>query len=268
MKTYTVKVGDTLTKISASQKITVNEIMRLNGISNPNKISIGQVLKLEDEKSGTYTVKKGDNLSSIAASLGCSISDLKSRNEIKNDFLSVGQVLAVPNSQPKWNFPTLPWNRYNNSVGKFLDQEYLRIIGDQHPGADINGNGGGDTDLGAPVYAVSDGVVVDAQHYRVWGNIVKIYHPHEKVWSVYAHLKDVKVKVGQKVSGRTLIGTIGKGDKNVYLAHLHFEIRTSDFDTPFWPSSKYGRGKPCIDFINQHYKDPIKFLISKKAETV
>lgn len=44
---YTVKSGDTLGKIAASQGVTVSEIQRVNKITNPNLIRVGQVLKIE-----------------------------------------------------------------------------------------------------------------------------------------------------------------------------------------------------------------------------
>jgi N-acetyl-anhydromuramyl-L-alanine amidase AmpD len=43
---YTVKKGDTLSKIAAAYNITVAMLAEYNGISNPNKISIGQAIKI------------------------------------------------------------------------------------------------------------------------------------------------------------------------------------------------------------------------------
>jgi LysM repeat protein len=45
-KTYTVKSGDNLTKIAKQYNTTVAALVKLNGIKDPNKISVGQVLKL------------------------------------------------------------------------------------------------------------------------------------------------------------------------------------------------------------------------------
>lgn len=45
-RTYTVRRGDTLNQIARQHNTTVNEIVRLNNISNPNQISVGQVLAL------------------------------------------------------------------------------------------------------------------------------------------------------------------------------------------------------------------------------
>lgn len=45
---YTVRSGDNLTSIAARFGTTVAELCRLNGITNPNLIYVGQVLKLKD----------------------------------------------------------------------------------------------------------------------------------------------------------------------------------------------------------------------------
>jgi murein DD-endopeptidase MepM/ murein hydrolase activator NlpD len=45
-KTYTVVKGDNLTKIAKANGTTVAALVKLNGIKDKNKISIGQVLKV------------------------------------------------------------------------------------------------------------------------------------------------------------------------------------------------------------------------------
>lgn len=46
-QTYTVQSGDTLSAIAKKFKTTYQELARINGISNPNIISVGQVLRLK-----------------------------------------------------------------------------------------------------------------------------------------------------------------------------------------------------------------------------
>lgn len=45
--TYTVKSGDTLTKIASKNGTTVAALVKLNGIKDANKINVGQVIKLK-----------------------------------------------------------------------------------------------------------------------------------------------------------------------------------------------------------------------------
>ncbi|HFI0147363.1 TPA: LysM peptidoglycan-binding domain-containing protein [Streptococcus suis] len=101
--TYTVKSGDTLSGIAAKFGTTVSALQSLNGISNPDKIQVGQVLKIKGSTSvatstsvTTYTVKSGDTLSGIAARFGTTVSALQSLNGISNpDKIQVGQVLKI-----------------------------------------------------------------------------------------------------------------------------------------------------------------------------
>jgi murein DD-endopeptidase MepM/ murein hydrolase activator NlpD len=118
------------------------------------------------------------------------------------------------------------------------EDEYYRIYGAWHTGEDWNDVRGGDSDLGAPVYAVAHGRVVTAQSFSGWGNIVLIEHvlpDGRPVWSQYAHLRERLVAREEIVRRGQQIGTIGKGDGDRYSAHLHFEIRKVEL-----PASKWG----------------------------
>lgn len=108
---YTVKSGDTLSGIASQYNTTVNQIVSLNQLSNPNLIYVGQVLKLKNSQTtnssssssstaattvGTYTVKAGDTLSAIASRYSTSSSTLASLNSLSNpNLIYVGQVLKI-----------------------------------------------------------------------------------------------------------------------------------------------------------------------------
>ena len=53
--TYTVKSGDTLTKIASAYGVTVQQIVAANNIANPNLIRVGQVLKIPGATGSTGT---------------------------------------------------------------------------------------------------------------------------------------------------------------------------------------------------------------------
>ena len=65
--TYTVKKGDTLSRIAKTYNTTVNELVKLNNIKNANFIVVGQVLKLSASASGgtTTTTKTNSNMATI-----------------------------------------------------------------------------------------------------------------------------------------------------------------------------------------------------------
>lgn len=50
--TYTVQSGDTLAKIAARFNTTVERLVELNNLSNPNSINVGQVLVVDDQSGG------------------------------------------------------------------------------------------------------------------------------------------------------------------------------------------------------------------------
>lgn len=109
----------------------------------------------------------------------------------------------------------------------------LRLRSPVHYGEDWNGRGGGDTDLGDPVYSIGEGVVTFAHDVRQgWGNVVIIRYAYRDpasgqvrfIDALYGHLKDMLVKVGQIVKRGQQVGTIGN-NRGMYAAHLHFEIR-------------------------------------------
>lgn len=100
-----------------------------------------------------------------------------------------------------------------------------------HLGDDWNGNGGGNTDYGDPIYSISNGTVTEAvQFYGGWGKVIRIAHEwyesgkQKKVESLYAHMDTMLVKVGDQVNKGQLIGKIGNAE-GIYYAHLHLEIR-------------------------------------------
>ena len=97
-QTYTVKSGDTLSGIANIFGTTYQKIAELNGISNPNLIYPGQVLKISGggttSSKRTYTVKSGDTLSGIGQKLGVNWKDIANKNGISSPYtIYPGQVL-------------------------------------------------------------------------------------------------------------------------------------------------------------------------------
>src|SRR5690606_10558381 len=101
--TYTVKKGDTLWGIAQKYKTTVNELVRLNKIKNPNLIHPGQKLKVPGEAPSKpkvtekyYIVKKGDTLWEIAKKYNTTVAKLVGLNKIKNpNLIYPGQKIRV-----------------------------------------------------------------------------------------------------------------------------------------------------------------------------
>ena len=98
----TVVLGDTLTGIARLFNTTVDAIVQLNAIANPNRIFPGQRLYLRVADTvpypccDSYTVRRGDTLSAIAERFDVDWRQLASINEIPNpDLILPGQVIKL-----------------------------------------------------------------------------------------------------------------------------------------------------------------------------
>ena len=104
---YTVKRGDTLSKIATAYGTTVEEIAQINEIQNVNLIYPNQVLKIlvntnihgsESNSTGKtyYTIKRGDTLWQIASKYGVSVQNIVNWNNIQNpNLIYSGQRIII-----------------------------------------------------------------------------------------------------------------------------------------------------------------------------
>jgi murein DD-endopeptidase MepM/ murein hydrolase activator NlpD len=101
--------------------------------------------------------------------------------------------------------------------GRFLAP---RSGGRQHRGIDLA------APLSSPVRAIRSGRIVAAGTHRGLGRFVEIRHSG-RLYSLYAHLKDVHVARGERVEQGTVIGTVGKTGNARHawiMPHVHFEV--------------------------------------------
>lgn len=150
---------------------------------------------------------------------------------------------------------------FDYPVGKPDSKGYHKARGfwpNGHLGEDWNGNGGGDSDEGDPIYAIGHGVVVQSENIHVgWGNVVIIRHVYrevtgkiEMVDSLYGHLLERKVRVGQIIQRGQIVGTMGS-NFGMYPVHLHLEIRKN-------LAIGMNRSKFARDYTNYH--SPTAFI--------
>ena len=108
-----VRAGDTLSEIALAQGLTVEQLRALNGISDPNRIYVGQRLRLSGApattapaakarpKGAVHVVARGETLTSIAHHYGSTIAAIAAANRIADpSYLCVGQRLTIPGAGP------------------------------------------------------------------------------------------------------------------------------------------------------------------------
>ena len=113
---YIVKKGDTLSSIARRYHTTVNTLVLLNNITNPNLIYPGQRLLLAQESgqsntdsNAVYIVRKGDNLTKIAKDYNVTVSAIVTVNKIANpNLIYPGQNLIIPQIESKARVLSLP----------------------------------------------------------------------------------------------------------------------------------------------------------------
>ncbi|EOA4404348.1 TPA: amidase activator ActS [Citrobacter amalonaticus] len=187
---YTVKRGDTLYRISRTTGTSVKDLARLNGISPPYTIEVGQKLKLGGSKTASSKSTKKSSTKTASA----------------RPSSSVPQSSWPPVGQRCWQWP---------ANGKVI-LPYSTADGG-NKGIDISAA------RGTPVYAAGAGkVVYVGNQLRGYGNLIMIKHSEDYI-TAYAHNDTMLVNNGQSVKAGQKIATMGSTD--AASVRLHFQIR-------------------------------------------
>jgi len=121
---------------------------------------------------------------------------------------------SMPTLQPVANANLdLLVSGYGIRINPFHKGKYM------HPGIDFA------APRGAEVFATSDGHVAGIHRSNLqagYGNSIDIDHGHGFV-TRYAHLEEITVKAGQRVTKGMAIGTVGSSGGSI-APHLHYEI--------------------------------------------
>jgi murein DD-endopeptidase MepM/ murein hydrolase activator NlpD len=86
-----------------------------------------------------------------------------------------------------------------------------------HAGIDFRGA------TGTPIRAANTGTVVLASPLYFTGNTIVIDHG-ARLFSVFAHLSEFRVKAGERVEPQTIVGLVGATGR-VTGPHLHWSVR-------------------------------------------
>ena len=164
----------------------------------------------------------------------------------------VAGVFRLPyDSYQQWPSPCA-----SSTMGWKVDQIFMEksSLG-YHLAEDWNGKCGGDTDKGAPLYAIADGFVEDANMgdgptSGDSGGWLLIRHPlPDRIsrWILYEHVLDILVSKGSQVSFGQLVAHLGNGNGR-WQSHLHFEMRRTLFTM---------QGNPTLDLKTNPYYNPL-----------
>lgn len=233
---YLVRDGDTLSSIAKAKGLSIDTIKWANNLKS-DSIKPGQTLKILPVTGISYTVKSGDTVQSVAKKYSAEAQAIVDFpfNDVPDDFkLRVGQVLIVPDGsppevaapKPKVQPQFLAQGPASPAFQAPFGAQFIWPAGGSitqyyawyHPGIDV-------ANRGAPGIAASDGgtvVVAGWPDSYGYGNRVVVDHGNG-YRSLYAHLSNIYVSVGDKVSRGQLVGQMGTTGRSTGV-HLHLEI--------------------------------------------
>lgn len=103
LETYTVKSGDTLSEIAQVMGVTTSELASFNGISNPNLINVGQVIKRPskntetsvDTSSGSELVKAGQIHANNFCGAGLVVDGIRGTNTKRAGIMAIQHAMNL-----------------------------------------------------------------------------------------------------------------------------------------------------------------------------
>ncbi len=227
---YVVHPGDTLPAIAKMFGVSVNTIRWGNDLSG-NTITPGQTLVILPLTGVKHIVRRGDTLQSIAKLHKADINDILQYNNLSlNSKLSLGQEIIVPDGIEGG----VQSSGSSSGVGKtgplypIYDGYYMRPIVGGVKTQGIHGHNGVDlaSVYGANIYAAAAGEVIISKNSGWnggYGEYIVIKHDNG-TQTVYGHLSETDVSVGDTVTQGEVIGKMGRTGHATGV-HLHFEIR-------------------------------------------
>lgn len=231
---YVVRKGDTLSQIAKMYGVTTNTILWANDIKD-GVLSEGQTLTILPISGVRHLVKKGETIESIAKQHGGDLNEVLQFNGISIDTkLVIGDEVIVPNGEVKTDVATKGSTQSSTktkvttkSVPEYTGY-YMRPITGGRKSQGIHGYNGVDlaNSVGTPVMAAAEGTVIVAKNTGWnggYGKYVVISHPNG-TQTLYAHLNQGSVFVGQRVTKGQVIGSLGSTGNSTG-PHVHFEIR-------------------------------------------
>jgi len=206
---YTVKPGDTLIRIGMDHGQSWRDLVRWNGLENPNLIETGQVLRVVPPGQDMVVVRpvlpSAPMTNASAASASVSVAPTKLP-------VSPAPALtppATPAADATEEALVFKWPTRGNLIAGFDEVK--------NKGLDIAGK------AGDPVLAAADGRVVYAgSGLRGYGNLIILKHNNTYL-TAYAHNQALLVKEDQAIKQGQKIAEMGNSDADQ--VKLHFEIR-------------------------------------------
>jgi murein DD-endopeptidase MepM/ murein hydrolase activator NlpD len=221
---YTMKPGDSLYGIARAHNISLSELQRVNGISDPTKVKVGMVLKVPGGANPAATTAPGP----VQPAAPGGENEPPHGVEISSKNVHIINVSPKPEqgseNQVATNTDTA--NDADSSGPKFRWPAKGKIIAEFGKRPDGTHNDGINVAVpqGTEVHAAEAGTIAYAgSELKGYGNLILVRHANGWV-SAYAHNDQILVSRGDTVKRGQVIAKAGKTG-TVDQPQIHFEIR-------------------------------------------
>jgi murein DD-endopeptidase MepM/ murein hydrolase activator NlpD len=209
---YTMKNGDSLYGIALQHRVTLDELKRANGITDPTKVWTGTVLNVParaEQAQPPPAQNTPPRIIQVAPRVINSAPDVSPKALQKPSNDGPADVAPPAAANGKFNWPVR---------GKVIAGFGKRPDGTHNDGVNVA------VPMGTAVHAVEGGKVAYAgSELKGYGNLVLIRHPNGWV-SAYAHADQILVKANDEVRRGQIIARSGNTG-SVDQPQLHFELR-------------------------------------------
>jgi len=195
---------------TSEENMTVNSVNDfLDGLNEKEEYEIETAVLTDEEISRNFDEKHKEWFFALIEVLPL----IDPSSEFDPDKFIIPEIIDNP------DIPSI-WPASGTVTSEFGEVRLTHI----HQGIDIANN------TGTPIWATANGTVIAVGTSGNFGKRIMIYHGTDEngttYVTIYAHLSEFKVEVGEKVSQGDLIGLIGNTGVSTG-THLHYEVRVN-----------------------------------------
>lgn len=245
---HRLKQGETLYSLARDYGVSLDALIRRNGITNPSSLSVGTRLYIPgsspaapESGASVHVVKKGDTYYSIARRYSIDVAlllELNGRSD--GQTLGVGERLTVkrltvspsatPASVQSSGPADPPPSRPSSRESRVQEVPWWPVAGLKRP---LEGKLAGvsiEADSMSYVHAVAAGNVVWTGPYRGFGNVVLV--DSRGYIYLYGGNEDLFVNIGQSVNAGSRIGRLGSSGANGTSQSMYFSVFREGLPVP------------------------------------
>ncbi|SNR76189.1 M23 family metallopeptidase [Desulfurobacterium atlanticum] len=206
-----MKLKEHLAAVSSQNEKLEEEVVKLTEERDKVVKALSQRVKMIDTIMKTAGIKK--SLKSGNGGEGGVYIPIE-KMDVEQFYQSLDTVDEMIDTLRIYPFGVPAYGKISSKFGMRVDP-FTHLLA-FHPGVDISNK------PGTPVRVTADGKVVQVGRWAGWGKIVVVRHP-SGYKTVYAHLRKIYVKKGQKVKLGQVIGEMGNTGRSTG-PHLHYGV--------------------------------------------